>query len=78
MEEIISKVKEVIAEALGVDVNDIHEKLEFNGIPEWDSLGHISIVTGLATHFNIPLNEEVIKGSRSFEGIVNIINKAEQ
>ena len=38
-------IKKIIAEALEVDVEKITDDLAINGIPEWNSIGNLAIIT---------------------------------
>jgi citrate synthase len=54
------RVEEVVAETLGIDVNRVHDALEFNSIPEWDSLNHVNLMLALETAYGTPINEDMM------------------
>ena len=43
----IEKYKLSFKESLSIKDKDISEKLEYNGIPEWDSIGHMTLMSKL-------------------------------
>ena len=43
----LEKYKEVFAEALELEFDKINESLEYSKTPEWDSVGHMNLITML-------------------------------
>jgi len=54
------KVKEIIAEAIEIDINKIEEDTAIGDFPKWDSMGQIIIVSSLEKEFKIQFDPEVI------------------
>ncbi len=54
------KLKKVFAEALGVNEEIITDELQYNSIPEWDSVAHMSLVAELEEAFDIMLDTDDI------------------
>ena len=52
------KLKKSFCSALSIAENLVNEKLEYNGIPEWDSIGHMTLISGLEDGFNISLETD--------------------
>jgi acyl carrier protein len=52
------KLKQVLADVFGVDVNTIDETASVDTIKEWDSLKHLNLVLALEEQFNVSLTEE--------------------
>ena len=40
----ISKYKKSFIDALSIKEDIVNSKLEYNSIPEWDSIGHMSLI----------------------------------
>ena len=74
-EALNTKLKEIIARVMRVDITVITEQSSTNTIAEWDSLGHIRLVLALEEEFNLILNENQIEQMTSF---VNICKLFEQ
>jgi len=54
------KLTKVFADALGVDEKIITDDLQYNSIPEWDSVAHMSLVAEIEETFNIMLDTDDI------------------
>ena len=75
------KYKEIFIKSLSIDDSKFNEKLKYNEIPEWDSIGHMTLMSGLEDGFNISLETDDIVDFRLAEFIyqnimiaINIIN----
>lgn len=53
------RVREIIAEALQVDKKIVTDDLSIGGIPEWDSVGNLNIISALeeALDIEIPIDD---------------------
>lgn len=54
------KLVKVFTEALGVEEEVITNELQYNSIPEWDSVAHMSLVAELEDVFDIMLDTDDI------------------
>ena len=54
------KLVKVFAEALGVNEDIITDDLQYNSIPEWDSVAHMSLVAEIEEAFDIMLDTDDI------------------
>ena len=54
------KVKEIIAEAIEVQVTTIDDDTAIGDFPKWDSMGQIIIISSLEKEFDIKFDPEVI------------------
>ena len=52
------QVKQVIAEALGVDISVITQELGINDIPEWNSMGNLAIIAALEEKMEVEIPME--------------------
>ena len=41
------KLMKVFSDALGIDLPEVHDNLEYNIISQWDSVGHMALVVAL-------------------------------
>ena len=39
--------KSAFVEGLGIDESKVEETLKYNDIPEWDSIGHMTLISNL-------------------------------
>ena len=54
------KLIEVFSEALGINMELIIDTLEYNSIPEWDSVAHMMLIAELEDAFDIMLDTDDI------------------
>jgi acyl carrier protein len=66
------KIKKLIADILNVSPELIRDDLAIGDIPEWDSLGHIRIITALETELGILLSIEQTLEIEDVEDIIEI------
>ena len=67
----------VMTEALDLQPQDLNEGLVYNSVPEWDSVGHMSLMAALETEFDIMMEtEDIIDFSSYFKGM-QILTKYE-
>lgn len=61
--------------SLSIDEKVFSEKLEYNEIPEWDSIGHMTLMSGLEEAFNITLETDDIIDFSSYKKGQEILKK---
>ena len=62
-------------DALGVNESVINENLKYNEIPEWDSIGHMSLISNLEEAFGISFETDDIVDFSSFKKGKEILKK---
>ena len=70
-----SKYIEIFIKSLSIDKKNFNEKLKYNDIPEWDSIGHMTLMSNLEEVFNITLETDDIVDFSSFKRGKEILNK---
>ena len=61
--------KKTFISSLSIDDKVFSEKLEYNEIPEWDSIGHMTLMSGLEETFGITLEtDDIIDFSSYIKG----------
>ena len=68
------KYKEIFVSSLAIKEN-FTEELKYNDIPERDSIGHMTLVSGLEEGFNITLETDDIIDFSSFKKGIDILKK---
>ena len=66
--------KEIFAESLQVPLENFNEKLVYNEIPEWDSIGHMSLISNIEEKFKITFETDDIIELSSFKKGKEILN----
>mgnify|MGYP006176001677 CR=1 FL=1 len=72
--ENLNKYNQAFVESLSIDETKL-KGLKFNEIPEWDSIGHMSLMSELEEEFNISLETEDIVEFGSFKKGIEILEK---
>ena len=70
----IEKYKKVFSETLSVNEDKL-AKLSYNDIPEWDSIGHMTLMSNLEEKFSINLETDDIVDFSSFSKGKEILKK---
>jgi len=71
----LEKYKDIFVKSLAVDKDRFHENLKYNEIPEWDSIGHMTLMSGLEESFKITLETDDIVDFSSFQKGKEILKK---
>ena len=69
------KYKDIFIKSLSIDSKDFSEKLEYNEIPEWDSIGHMTLISGLEDGFEISFETDDIVDFSSYKKGAEILSK---
>ena len=71
----IEKYEKIFIESLGIDEKKFSKKIKYNDIPEWDSIGHMTLISGLEDGFSISIETDDVVDFSSFEKGREILNK---
>lgn len=63
----LEKYVNAFVEGLGVDKSIVNSQLEYQAIPEWDSVGHMGLISALEDAFDIMMDTDDIIDFSSFE-----------
>ncbi len=69
------KYKKVFLESLSIDQSSFNEELKYNEIPEWDSIGHMTLISNLESEFNISIDIDDVLNYGSFKKGVELLKK---
>ena len=69
------KYQETFIKSLSINKDQFSEKLKYNEIPEWDSIGHMTLMSGLEEEFSISLETDDIVDFSSFEKGKELLGK---
>lgn len=70
----LEKYNGIFLESLNVDEKEL-EELEYQAIPEWDSVGHMGLVAALEDAFEIMLDTDDIIDLSSYKKGIEILKK---
>lgn len=69
------KLREIFAEALNIKLEQITDELTYNSIPEWDSIGHMGLISEIDAQFDTMLDTDDVLGLSSFAKAKEILAK---
>ena len=69
------KYKKIFIDSLSIDSSKFKEDIKYNEIPEWDSIGHMTLMSGLEEGFNISIETDDIVDFSSFKKGIEILEK---
>jgi acyl carrier protein len=69
----LDKLHGLVAKALMISEDKVTDALEYNSIPEWDSVAHMAMVTELEDAFEVMLSTDDIVAMSSVGKIREIL-----
>tara|TARA_B110000211_G_scaffold5122_1_gene5649 strand:- start:265 stop:507 length:243 start_codon:yes stop_codon:yes gene_type:complete len=70
----INKYEKIFTKSFKIKKEKL-KKLKYNSIPQWDSIGHMSLITALEEAFNISIEMDDIIDFSSYEFGKKILQK---
>ena len=71
----LEKYSAAFIEAFEIEQSALATNLEYNSIPEWDSIGHMSLIAALEDNFDIAMETDDIIEFSSFEKGKDLMQK---
>lgn len=71
----LEKYKKAFTDSLSIDKKNFDENLEYNSIPEWDSIGHMTLMSALEDEFKLSIETDDIVDFSSFKKGMEILKK---
>ena len=69
------KFEKIFIESLSIDSSVFNEDIKYNDIPEWVSIGHMTLISGLEEGFEISLETDDIVDFSSYKKGMEILEK---
>ena len=69
------KYQDIFIKSLSINGKKFDENIKYNEIPEWDSIGHMTLMSGLEDGFNIAIETDDIVDFSSFKKGMEILGK---
>tara|TARA_B100001123_G_C15250937_1_gene1002752 strand:+ start:1488 stop:1727 length:240 start_codon:yes stop_codon:yes gene_type:complete len=70
-----TKYQKIFIESLSIDNSKFNENIKYNEIPEWDSIGHMTLMSGLEEGFKIAMETDDIVEFSSYKKGIEILQK---
>ena len=71
----LEKYKKAFVSSLNINEGAFNDKLTYNEIPEWDSIGHMSLISALEDEFSISIETDDIVDFSSYIRGIEILKK---
>ena len=71
-----NRIKRVMANVFLIEEHDIDENASPDSISQWDSIGHLNLITSLEEEFEIVFTEEQIIEMLNLPLVIEITNEA--
>jgi acyl carrier protein len=71
----LDKYKAAFVNSLSIDIKLLEKNLEYNTINEWDSIGHMTLISEIETQFSITMETDDIIDFSSFNKGKEILQK---
>ena len=69
------KYQNIFIKSLSIKKKKFNESIKYNEIPEWDSIGHMTLMSGLEEGFNISIDTDDIVDYSSYKKGFVILGK---
>ena len=69
------KYKSIFIESLAIDRSKFNENIKYNEIPEWDSIGHMTLIGELEKNFSISIETDDVIDFSSYQKGISILKK---
>ena len=70
-----NKYQDIFIKSLDMDSKKFDENIKYNDIPEWDSIGHMTLISGLEEGFKISIETDDVIDFSSFKKGYEILVK---
>ena len=69
------KYQNIFVKSLALNENKFSENIKYNEVPEWDSIGHMTLMSGLEEGFDITMETDDIVEFSSYKKGIEILKK---
>ena len=69
------KYLDIFIESISINDKKFHENIEYNEIPEWDSIGHMTLISDLEDKFKITFEIDDVVDFSSYKKGKEILKK---
>ncbi|SDY09556.1 hypothetical protein SAMN02910264_01424 [Ruminococcaceae bacterium YAD3003] len=71
----LEKYNNAFVEGLEMNIDEVTEDLEYQGVPQWDSVGHMALIASLEDAFEIMMDTDDIIDFSSYKKGIEILKK---
>ena len=71
----LEKYRNAFFEGLEMSPEEVNDSLEYQGVPQWDSVGHMALIASLEDAFGIMMDTDDIIDFSSYKKGIEILKK---
>ncbi len=71
----IEDIQEFLAEQFNIPIAEIPKDISFGDLPQWDSLGHMSLMAAIEERFGVAIDADAIAELTSVSSIHTFLDK---
>ncbi len=69
------KYQDIFVNSLTLEKSKFNENIKYNEVPEWDSIGHMTLMSGLEEGFGITMETDDVVDFSSYKKGIEILKK---
>lgn len=69
------RLKEIFAKVFLIDENEVNDKLSRKDLEEWDSMGHLMLISEIESAFGVFIGDEDITKIKTIGDIKKVLRK---
>ena len=77
-QKISSRVQSIVAEALNLELDEVHSETVQEDLTEWDSMNYLTILSNIEDEFGVSVSEDNINKFGSVSQIMEEIKKCQK
>ena len=70
-----AKYQDIFIKSLALEKGKFNEYIKYNDVPEWDSIGHMTLMSGLEEGFGITMETDDVVDFSSYKKGIEILKK---
>lgn len=74
----LAELQKILADATGVDVNEINADSSMNNTEGWDSMRYLEVMVAIESHFGVKFNLNEMTQLTSVENIIRVLGQKSQ
>ena len=69
------EINKLLSEEIEIEFDEISEDLHIDNTPSWDSFGHLRLVVGIESKFNVQLKPSEIQSMLDYQSVFSIVER---
>ncbi len=71
--ELITAIRELVADALGIDLSEVPANGSMESIADWDSLQHLGVINAIEAEYDLSVDPDEIAALHSIAAIASFV-----